>query len=213
MGKAFSDLTGDSSAEVKEQLEILQEMAHTVLEAESKRMSSEAYEDKTLPIVAVVDTQKFTSMDATSGVSEKVDEVVDNLFDGKYMSGFKKGVTALLDTFLGSAEAGKSENTEFHIVYDNNALLRIDLYFYQYHFASEGLKAHGQNMFCYVAQIGVLDAIKVNPQTTLYEVSKSIGSESKKAKELLDEDADFVEAFMKRLDAMTKAQKELGVGQ
>lgn len=172
MGQFVSDLFKDSTEEVKEQLEILQEIGNSIMESQSQRMAATSLQEKNLPIVAVTDTVKRLSMHVQSGVSGHVSDAVDSLFKGQWLDGLKEAVSLALEMFLGNAKAGRQEYTEFHVVYANAALLRIDLYFYLYNFPSGALKDHSQNMFCYVAQVGVLDAQKVNPEVVLYEIMK-----------------------------------------
>ena len=209
MGQLFSDLLKDSSEEVKEQLEILQEMGRSIVDGESQRMAASAYEDKTLPIVAIVDTKTCCSMHVESGAGKSVYGIVDSLFDGKYMEGFKHAVEAAVETFLGNAQAGRQEIREFHVVYDRNALLRIDVYLYNYEFSSEALKKHGENLFCYVAQIAVLDSLAIDPTVTLYEITKGIGKASNEFKEEFTSDCEFVETFIKSLKKLKDTETEL----
>lgn len=208
MGQFFSDIFKDSAEEVKEEIKVLEKLGHSIMEAQSERMEAKAYEDKSLPIVAIVDTIKMASMSAQSGASDNVHGIVDSLFSGQILDGFKKAVTTAVDTFLGNAEAGEDERSEFHVIYSNNAMLRVDVYFYKYQFSSEALKKHGSNLFCYVAQIGVLDTSKTSPQVILYEVTKSIGGDVEDAKKLLQKDAEFVEMFLNVLRNLTNEQKD-----
>ena len=186
----------------------MDEMAQQILAAQSERMKSAAIEDKNLPLVAVVDTKKFSSFRAESGVGAKVDKAVSSLFDGKFMGGFKSAVSTALDTFLGNATAGKQENTEFHVVFDRNALIRIDLYYYKYEFSSRKLKDHAKNMFCYVAQVAVLDILEINPMVTLYELSKSVGGSVSEFKEDLIQESGACETFIKQLRKLEIEQGE-----
>ena len=206
MGQVISEVVKDSEEETKEQLEILQEMARSIMDAQSERMAASALGDKTLPIVAVVDTKKSCHLDVNSGVGDHVSEVVGSLFDGKFMEGFKHAVEAAVETFLGNAEAGKQESTDFHVVYDKGALLRIDVYMYKYQFSSEALKSHGENLFCYVAQVAVLDSLAIDPTVTLYEMTKSIGKITENAKQEFLDECEFVETFIKSLTKLKQTQ-------
>ncbi|KAK3730935.1 hypothetical protein QZH41_000562 [Actinostola sp. cb2023] len=171
-------------------------------------MEAKAYEDKTLPIVAIVDTTKYCSIGAESGVGDKVGGTLNELFKGNLMDGLKQGLTVALDEFLGNAKAGRQEMTQFHVAFDSNSLLRIDVYFYKYEFHSEGLKKHGRNMFCYVAQVGVLDCIKIDPQVTLYELTKSVGPENiQDAKKLLEDETTFAVSLYKDIRRLSKASR------
>lgn len=173
--------TGDSTTEVKAQIALLEEMASAIMNGEGASLEARAYQDKSLPILAIVDRLKASSMDAKAGPADlgnKVGDVVGQLFSGHILDALKTTITSGLNLFLGNASEGRSDSTEFHIVYNNNAFLRIDIYFYKYNFESEALKKVSSNLFCYVAQVGIVDHVKMNPQIALYELSKSLPAES-----------------------------------
>lgn len=206
--RIMNDLTGDSAEEVKEQLQMLQTLADEIIEAKSKDMKASAFEDKSLPVLAKVDTITGSSIVAESGVGEGLDNLVDNLCNGDWVAGLKSGIKTALNTFLGSASAGRNEKREFHVIYDHNALLRVEVYYYKYHFSSKGLKDHGQTMLCYVAQRCVLDSLRADPQVVLFEVSKSIGDNMEQALQNLKGDAKFVDEFMTELVKLRQAQQK-----
>lgn len=209
MGNQISDLLKDSSEEAKAELELLKEMADNIVEAKSNKMAAKAFEDKTLPIVAIIDTKSFNYIHVEEGCGDGVKGVVSKLFDGAFMKGFQAAITTALETFLGNSAAGKQESQEFHVVFDRNALLRVDVYFYKYKYSSKTVKDSHQTVVCNVVQIGVLDSMKVNPQVILFEVSKSLGSDTEKAKEILERNTDFVESLFAKLERLQKARKEL----
>lgn len=208
MGTAFSDLLEDPKVEVKDQIKVLEELGNSIMDAQSERMQAKALEDTRLPIVAIVDTLKNSHISAHDGVGQGVNKVVDNLFNGDFLKGLKNALTTAVNTFLGNAEAGRDEMSEFYVVFEKNALLRVEVYCYKYQFSSEALKKHGSSMFCYVAQIAVLDAMTTNSQVILYEVTKSIGDKMEDALALLEKDSKFVEKFMEKLKKLKSAQKK-----
>lgn len=75
---------------------------------------------------------------------------------------------------LGDTAAGELEKQDFHVVFANNSLVRIDYLMYKYQFTSKGIKKIAKNAFCYYLQVSVLDLTKVNPQVLMYEISRAI---------------------------------------
>ena len=141
-------------------------------------MENSAVEDKSLPIVAVVDKSMKYSIKVSSATSEEVGKAIGEVLKGDFLSGVTDLITVGLNAMLGNEAVGETEKQDFHVVFANNSLLRIDCMFYKYEFSSKGLIDKAQNIFCYYLQVGVLDLEKVDPQILLYELTKAVGESS-----------------------------------
>ena len=141
-------------------------------------MENSAVEDKSLPIVAVVDKSMKYSIKVSSATSEEVGKAIDEVLKGDFLSGVTDLITVGLYAMLGNESVGETEKQDFHVVFANNSLLRIDCMFYKCEFSSKGLIDKAQNIFCYYLQVGVLDLEKVDPQILLYELTKAVGESS-----------------------------------
>ena len=141
-------------------------------------MENSAVEDKSLPIVAVVDKSMKYSIKVSSATSEEVGKAIGEVLKGDFLSGVTDLITVGLNAMLGNESVGETEKQDFHVVFANNSLLRIDWMFYKYEFSSKGLIDKAQNIFCYYLQVGVLDLEKVDPQILLYELTKAVGESS-----------------------------------
>ena len=141
-------------------------------------MENSAVEDKSLPIVAVVDKSMKYSIKVSSATSEEVGKAIGEVLKGDFLSGVTDLITVGLNAMLGNESVGETEKPDFHVVFANNSLLRIDCMFYKYEFSSKGLIDKAQNIFCYYLQVGVLDLEKVDPQILLYELTKAVGESS-----------------------------------
>ena len=138
-------------------------------------MENDAIEDKSLPIVAVVDKSMKYSIKVSSATSDDVTTAINEVLKGDFLDGLKTIIKVGLDAMLGNVSAGETEKQDFHVVFANNSLLRIDYMCYKYEFSSTGIVKEVKNVFCYYLQVGVLDLEKVNPQILLYELTKAIG--------------------------------------
>ena len=141
-------------------------------------MENSAVEDKSLPIVAVVDKSMKYSIKVSSATGEEVGKAIGEVLKGDFLSGVTDLITVGLNAMLGNESVGETEKQDFHVVFANNSLLRIDCMFYKYEFSSKGLIDKAQNIFCYYLQVGVLDLEKVDPQILLYELTKAVGERS-----------------------------------
>ena len=141
-------------------------------------MENSTLENKSLPIVAVVDKSMKYSIKVSSATSEEVGKAIGEVLKGDFLSGVTDLITVGLNAMLGNESVGETEKQDFHVVFANNSLLRIDYMFYKYEFSSKGLIDKAQNIFCYYLQVGVLDLEKVDPQILLYELTKAVGEGS-----------------------------------
>ena len=142
-------------------------------------MENSAIEDTSLPIVAVVDKSMKYSIKVSSATSEEVGKAIGEVpVKGDFLSGVTDMITVGLKAMLGNESVGETEKQDFHVVFANNSLLRIDYMFYKYEFSSKGLINKAQNIFCYYLQVGVLDLEKMDPQILLYELTKAVGESS-----------------------------------
>ena len=180
MGQLISSFIEDSEkhneAQVVESLQLLQKFVSAKLEAKATKLETEAFEDKSLPIVAKVKKVETYLVKVETAPSADIKKSMEDIFQGEFLDGFQHLVTAAVNELLGNTLAGEKEFSSFQVVFANNSLLRIDFYMYKYDFSSEGLREKIQNAFCYVVQVGVLDLKKVDPQVVLYELDKSIGT-------------------------------------
>lgn len=210
MGQVISEFLGTNPQEdVKETIEILQKLVSAKLEAYAADMEAKAFQDKSLPILAVVDKTEKYMVKVSEGASEHVGSVVDDLFSGEFLDGLKHLVKTAMNELLGNASAGEKEKRECHVVYANNSIVRVDYLMYKYDFSSHGLRDTAQNAFCYVVQVAVLDLKRVDPQVVLYELDRAVGEGSIQGMtKKLHEEAGFMEDLYKVLSRLRKASSQ-----
>ena len=197
--------------EVKESVEVLQKLVSTKLQAYAMDMEAKAFEDKSLPICAVVDkTEKYT-VKVQKVPSQKIQDTLKELFEGKFLEGLESLVTAALNELLGNAAAGEKEKRGFHVVFAHNGLCRVDYHMYKYDFSSKGLRDKVQNALCFVVQTSVLDLNKVDPQVVLYELDKTVGRTNiQDAIQELNEDGKYMENLYDLLRRLRGAKDGTG---
>ena len=166
-----------NEAETVEKLQTIHNMMVDKIASSSAKMQNDAIEDKTLPIVAVIDKSEKYKVHVRTAPSDDVSDGINDLLSGDFLGGLKSLIGVALNEFLGNASAGETEKNNFHVIYANNSLLRLDYMMYKYEFSSKGLKDNYENAFCYYLQVGVLDLEKVNSQILLYELTRAIGED------------------------------------
>ena len=203
---AMKEQQEKNNLETLEQLQTLQKMMNNKIAAESSQMKDDALQDKSLPIVAIVDTTEKYTVKVESKPNKAIEDAVKHILSGDFIGGLVELLSVALDEFLGDTSAGEKFKKDFHVVFANNSLLRVDFMLYKYDFSSKGLVDEVQNGFCYYAQIGVLDLKKVSPQVLLYELTKAIGQDNLDAAEkALESLATFAERLYTAIDQLGRA--------
>ena len=196
----------ENNAEMVATLQMCQTQLANKIAASSEAIKTAAFEDTSLPILAVVDTTEKYFAKCTNKPGDEVNSAIDNVLSGKFLEGLKKMINVGLDEMLGNTSTGEREKKSFHIVFANNSLLRIDYMMYKYDFASKGLQDITKNMFCYYLQVGVVDFEKTNAQILLYELTKSIGEDNlASASKELSELAKFSRQLFEAIGEMSTA--------
>ena len=200
-----------NDAKTIEKLQTIHKLMVDKIVATSSKMQNEAIEDKSLPIVAVVDKTEKYMVKVNSAPNDKISQAIGDVMSGDFLGGLQALLKVALDEFLGNTSAGESEKVDFHVVYANNSLLRIDYMMYKYQFSSSGLKNEFQNAFCYYLQVGILDLDKVNSQILLYELTRAIGEKNlPSAATHLESLAEFAKQLYSAIQQLQKAA--LGAG-
>lgn len=172
---AIKEQQEKNDQEVTETMQMMHKMLVNKIAATSSKMENDAIEDKSLPIVAVVDKSQKYKIKVSEAPSQEITDAIGEVLKGDFLDGLKNLISVGLSQMLGNASAGETEKVDFHIVFANNSLLRVDYMMYKYEFSSKGIIDKVKNVFCYYLQVGVLDLEKVNPQILLYELTRAIG--------------------------------------
>ena len=208
MSAVLKEQQEKNDAEMVATLQMCQTRLANKIAASSEAIKTAAFEDTSLPILAVVDTTEKYFAKCKNKPGDDVSTAVDDVLSGKFLDGLKKMINVGLEEMLGDTSAGEREKKSFHIVFANNSLLRIDYMMYKYEFASKGLQHITKNMFCYYLQVGVVDFEKTNSQILLYELTKSIGEDNlASASKELSELAKFSRQLFEAIDEMSATTK------
>ncbi|HEX8272616.1 MAG TPA: hypothetical protein VF615_08180 [Longimicrobiaceae bacterium] len=124
-----------------------------------------------------------------SGFNEQVAGHMDRAIDAFFSIGGKdtetkeavhNGVKSLISTalsgFIGSTEAGESEEKVYVVVPENNAFVRADIYTWKYHMSDKALGDNSDTATAYVLCKSVIDHAKLNIDELIYLVSDSLGN-------------------------------------
>ena len=178
ISKKLEEQQKNKDEKAVEELQMLQEMMVNKVTAARAEMREKALKDANVPIVAFVDTSEKYSVDVSNAPDDAITTSIKEMFGGNIIQGLVSLIGVALNQFLGNTQAGASEQNDYHIVFSNNTLMRIDVMFYKYEFSSKGVEDERRNGFCYCTQAAVVDLNKVSPEVLLYELTRTIGQEN-----------------------------------
>jgi len=113
MGTAISTAIKEqqekNDQEVTETMQMMHKMLANKIAATSSKMENDAIEDKSLPIVAVVDKSQKYKIKVSSAPSQEINDAIGEVLKGDFLDGLKNLIGVGLRQMLGNASAGETE--------------------------------------------------------------------------------------------------------
>ncbi|KAJ2936408.1 hypothetical protein H1R20_g686, partial [Candolleomyces eurysporus] len=91
------------------------------------------------------------------------------------IDGFRKVVFGALTAIIGNTDAGEQEEQKFFIFVKHNAIIRIDIW--RYNFSSKDIIATHENVFCYVFCTSVVNSAALHYDEITYLLSEYAGDQ------------------------------------
>ena len=89
--------------------------------AASNKMGDEAAEDKSRPVVSVVDKSEKYQIKVTSVPDKGIEKAIGEVMSGDFLGGLKNLINwVALNEVLGNTSAGETEKTDSRVIYPNN---------------------------------------------------------------------------------------------
>ena len=88
--------------------------------AASNKMGDEAAEDKSLPVVSVVDKSEKYQIKVESTPDKDIKKAIGEVMSGDFLGGLKNLLSVALNEVLGNTSAGETEKTDSRVIYPNN---------------------------------------------------------------------------------------------
>jgi hypothetical protein len=184
------DNSKEKEAQAKEQLELLMKLADARLdtfESELKTMflDRDSASKTSVPGRRALRFDRHVMVDTEQEPGSGVEAAVDAFFGAgtakgdevkkDVLDGFKAVVKTALTTILGDSGAGESYDKKFFVCIKHNAIIRVDMYTYQYNFHNAGLIQTHRNVFAYILCISVVDHRDITVDELIYLASEFAG--------------------------------------
>ena len=126
ISKAIEEQQEQGDLESVRQLHTLEEILDAKVEADAGKLTADAREDKSFPIASVLDSKKQYVVSVKDVPDEAIAKAVQEIVKVDFPSGLVQILSDSLNEFLGNTAAGASEKKDFHVVFSDDSLLRVD---------------------------------------------------------------------------------------
>ena len=171
MGSIIDAMSKEAEDNAKQQLAMLQKMAQAQLDAHETNIMFGNAQDQEIHSGTVVSKQKKVCIDASHN-SSSIGNIMKDFFDGDIKDGFQNMIMMGVNTILGNTNIGENESQDMFVTWENNALLRIDAYYWKWNFSEKGIISKSQNVFAIFCMKRVVDMKKVDPQVLIWAISR-----------------------------------------
>lgn len=196
MIQAIKSVTGQEQAQkdIKDRLELLLMVSKAKLQAFRSELNEQFLNPAQVNRIQIPGIRAIRFIEqyhvaATSKFSQQcgdhLEQAIDSFFsiggenkDTKkaVQNGVKALISTALDGFIGSTEAGESEQKIYVVVPENNAFVRADICLWKYHMTSAQLTEENDTAVAYVLCKSVIDHNELKLDELIYLVSEALNS-------------------------------------
>ena len=128
ISKAIKEQQEQGDLESVRQLHTLEQILDAKVDADAGKITADASKVKRLPIASwsVVDSKKQYAVSVKDVPDEAIAKAVQEIVKVDFPSGLVQILSDSLNEFLGNTAAGASEKKDFHVVFSDDSLLRVD---------------------------------------------------------------------------------------
>ena len=123
ISKEIKKRQGDNDAEIAKTLQTMHKM---IVNKNFCQMDNDTISEKSVPIAAVVDKVEKYKTKVSSAPSPDVQAAVNEVLKRDFLGGMISLISVGIDQMLGNASARETKKVDFHTVFANKILLRID---------------------------------------------------------------------------------------
>ncbi len=172
-------------AHAKEMLAMLEKMAQAQVASKVDEILHGRSGDEEIHKGLVVAKHQQIFVDASSD-SDKASSAIEHFFSGDFLDGAKELILGGVNALLGNFSIGENESEDMLILWENNALLRVDVYYWKWNFSSEGIVKVAQNVFAVYCVKRVINPEQVDPSVLIYVISRMCAKNGIKPDAALD---------------------------
>lgn len=178
MGNPISSLrdkVDQSNAEkqkMQERLNIMEKMVENHLENAKASILNGERGDKEIYAGTVVQFSKQVNVQISKKESDSLDKAINNFFGKDILGGFKELVKLSVQSVLGNASIGEHLGSSMFIQWSDNAVVRMDAYFYCWNFSSNEIIQDIEGATGVIVMSRVINLAKTDLQVLTWAISR-----------------------------------------
>ena len=204
------DQSKDEKQAMHERLNILEKMVNYLLD---NAKIDKLYGDKgnqEIQTGTVVECSKQVNIALSNGPNDDLDTAIKSFFGRSIEEGFEKIITAAVDAVLGNTSMGEHEGSKMFIQWSDNALLRLDAYYYRWNFSSNEIIMGVEGVSGVLVMKRVINLAETDPQVLTWAISRQASVlGSKDATDMIDGAA----AIIQKVNTLQSAINSSGNGE
>ena len=186
------DLSGEEKSKMEEQLNILEKMVISQLKEKRTQIIAGQRHDQEIHVGTIVHEHREVFIQLEQNADKTITGVGDALksfVHGDFIDGLEEIVKVGAGIVLGNTSMGEHETSDMLIVWTNNSLLRVDVYYYRWNFSSHDIINNTQGVLGVLAVKRVIDLTETDPQVLVWAISRLAArtDEPDRASKLIDE--------------------------
>ena len=161
-----------------EQLTILEKMASDHLRAIENDVINGKRGDQQIHSGTVVqrETYKGVQIEEKSDAADRVGNIIGDFFSLEIIKGIKGVIQTGTDIILGNTAVGESEYQQMLVLWENNALIRVDIYYWRYNFSSKQVMSCCDSVFAGFLMKRVVNIGNIDPPVLAFSITRAARS-------------------------------------
>ena len=156
----------------QERLNILEKMVDNHLENAKASILNGERGDQEIHTGTVVEFNKQVNIKLSSKESDDLDKAIKEFFGGNILGGFEQLVKLSVQSILGNSSMGEHEGSSMFIQWSDNAVIRMDAYFYRWNFSSKEIIQDVEGAVGVIVMSRVIDLTKTDVQVLTWAISR-----------------------------------------
>ena len=201
--EALSNQYDQERIKQEERLNLLETMITSRLELAKQNILNGDRNDQQIHAGTVVEYTRQVNIAMKNGTdTDLLDAITDFITDtgDSARNGFAKIIQVGVAAVLGNSSMGQHEGTNMFIMWTDNALLRLDAYFYRWNFTSRNVITDVEGASGVIMMKRVIDLTKTDPQVLTWAISRQANllGKKKETSQMIDEAI----AILKKVDTL-----------
>ena len=164
--------TDTENPKMQERLNVLEKMVNFHLENAKNEMLAGERTDQEIDTGTVVEFQKQVNITMLNEPNPELEDAINDFFGGNLSGGFGKLISVAVEAVLGNASMGEHEGTNMFIQWHNNALLRLDAFYYRWNFSSTEIIKDVEGASGVIVIKRVINLVNTDPQVLTWAISR-----------------------------------------